>query len=163
MWALSQERHFIIDATLNLAFNNTTNTLELECSVKNDIYTEWGLANIKGDKWNGVQIKAKFKDWDSHHITGTGEVIVEQAFQGHPAHRPILIIPQAVVVHGEEVSSQRVIGDLHLHVVINAVGSTTESHSVSVHMKSITPLAIKVHVLGSNLPRVQTKTHVPDY
>lgn len=58
----------------------------------------------------------------SYHITCTGKVIVEQAFQGHPADRPVLIIPQTVVIHGKEISGEGIVCNLHLHVVVNAVG-----------------------------------------
>ena len=46
----------------------------------------------------------------SHHVAGTGEVVVEQTLEGHPA------------VHGEQVPGQGVVRDLHLHVVIDAGG-----------------------------------------
>lgn len=69
------------------------------------------------------------EDLSSHHITGTGKIIVEEALQGHPAHWPVFIISQAVIVHGEKVSSQCVICDLHLHAVINAIKHRT--HRVS--------------------------------
>lgn len=61
----------------------------------------------------------------SHHVTGAGEVVVEQTFQSHPADRPVLIVPQTVVIHGKQVPGQSVVCDLHLHVVVNAVGGHT--------------------------------------
>lgn len=57
----------------------------------------------------------------SHHIAGTGEVIIEQAFQGHPADRSVLVIPQTMVVHRKQVSSKGIVCDLYLHVIVNAV------------------------------------------
>lgn len=57
----------------------------------------------------------------SYHIAGAGKVVVEQAFQGHPADGPVLIIPQTVVIHGKQVSGKSVVCDLYLHVVVNAV------------------------------------------
>lgn len=59
----------------------------------------------------------------SYHVAGTGEVVVEQALQSHPTHGPVLVVPKAVVVHGKQIAGQGVIRDLHLHVVIDAVGS----------------------------------------
>ena len=64
-----------------------------------------------------------------HHIAGTGEVVVEQALQGHPAHRPVLIVPQTVVIHGKQVSGKGIVCYLHLHVVVNAVGGGEERKS----------------------------------
>lgn len=61
----------------------------------------------------------------SHHITCTGEVVVEQAFQGHPADRTVLVIPQTVVVHRKQISSEGIVRNLHLHVVINATRKGT--------------------------------------
>lgn len=60
------------------------------------------------------------KTSDSYHIAGTRKVIVEQTLQSHPTNRPILIVPEAVVVHGEEIASKCVVCDLHLHAVINS-------------------------------------------
>ena len=48
--------------------------------------------------------------------------MVEQTLQRHPADRTVLVVPQAVVVHGEQVPGQGVVRDLHLHVVIDAGG-----------------------------------------
>lgn len=56
----------------------------------------------------------------SHHVTRTGEVVVEQAFQGHPADRAVLIIAQTVVVHRKQIPSEGIVCNLHLHVVVNA-------------------------------------------
>lgn len=64
----------------------------------------------------------------SHHVAGAGEVVVEQALQGHPAHWPVLVVPQAMVVHGEQVSGQGVVCDLHLHAVVNAVERFATRH-----------------------------------
>lgn len=58
----------------------------------------------------------------SYHVTCTREVIVEQALEGHPADGTVLIIAQAMIIHGEQVSSKGVVCNLHLHVVINTVG-----------------------------------------
>lgn len=60
----------------------------------------------------------------SHHVAGAGEVVVEQAFQGHPADGPVLIVPQAVVIHGKQVPRESVVRNLHLHVVVNAAADT---------------------------------------
>lgn len=46
---------------------------------------------------------------------------MKQALQGHPANRPVLVIPQAVVIHGKQVSCKGVVSNLHLHVIINTV------------------------------------------
>lgn len=59
--------------------------------------------------------------WRSYHVAQTGEVVVEQALQGHPANRPVLVIAQAVVIHGKQVSCKGVVCDLDLHVIINTV------------------------------------------
>lgn len=58
----------------------------------------------------------------SYHVTRTGEVVVEQALEGHPAYGTVLVIAQAMVIHGEQVSSKGIVCNLHLHVVINTVG-----------------------------------------
>lgn len=58
----------------------------------------------------------------SHHVTCAGEVVVEQALECHPADGTVLIIAQAMVIHGEQVSSEGIVCNLHLHVVINTVG-----------------------------------------
>lgn len=66
----------------------------------------------------------------SHHITCTGKVVVEQAFQGHPADRTVLIIPQTVVVHRKQISSEGIVCNLHLHVVVNAARTGTRERQV---------------------------------
>ena len=69
---------------------------------------------------------------DSHHVACAGEVVVEQALQGHPAHGPVLVVPQTVVVHGEQVSGQGIVCDLHLHAVINT--EETQNITFVTHM-----------------------------
>lgn len=59
--------------------------------------------------------------WRSYHVAQAGEVVVEQALQGHPANRAVLVVAQAVVVHGKQVSSKGVVCNLDLHVIINTV------------------------------------------
>ena len=66
----------------------------------------------------------------AHHVAGTGEVVVEQTLQGHPADGPVLVVPQTVVVHGEQVPRQGVVRDLHLHVVVDAVGQETRGNGI---------------------------------
>lgn len=51
---------------------------------------------------------------------------MEQALQGHPADRPVLVITQAVVIHGKQVSGKGVVCDLDLHVIINTVKGGNE-------------------------------------
>jgi len=69
---------------------------------------------------------------NSYHITGARKVIVEQTLQSHPANRSVLIVPEAVIVHGEEITGQRIICDLHLHAVIN---STTKRETKDIYIK----------------------------
>lgn len=64
--------------------------------------------------------KCKREGKKPHHITSTGKFIVDQALQSHPADWSVLVVPQAVVVHGEQVPGQRVVRDLHLQCIVNA-------------------------------------------
>ena len=56
----------------------------------------------------------------TYHITSTGELIIHQALQSHPPNRPVFIVPQTVIVHGEQVSGEGVVCDLNLKCIINA-------------------------------------------
>lgn len=94
---------------LSTSWKNLKRTLTIEIQRKRTLYVSIHDGRLKNRKTS-----------DSYHIAGTRKVIVEQTLQSHPTNRPILIVPEAVVVHGEEIASKCVVCDLHLHAVINS-------------------------------------------
>ena len=57
----------------------------------------------------------------THHVAGRREALVDEGLHGHPLDRPVLVVPQTVVVTREEVARQRVVCDLYLQPLVHPV------------------------------------------
>ena len=57
----------------------------------------------------------------THHVRGSGELPLRDGLQRHPLDRPVLVVAEAVVVVGEEVTRQRAVRQLQRRPLGQAV------------------------------------------
>lgn len=62
-----------------------------------------------------------------YRVTGQGESSFDQCLQGQPLDRSILIVPQTVVVCGEQVPRQRVVCQLQQQVIVYATKNESQT------------------------------------
>lgn len=89
------------------------------------------------------RVKSQFPQHHSEgpQVTGTGELIINQTFKGRPPNPPVFTVPQAMIVHGEQVSGDSIVCDLNLkcvlsdtvpssHILVDDVPSGQIAHSL---------------------------------
>ena len=95
----------------------------------------------------------------TYHITSAGELIINQTFKSHPPNRPVFIVSQTMIVHGEQVSREGIVCDLNLKCVINAEKERHEHQIQSAYWKKIrSTVTLKYNTIPTVTPRENPKS-----
>jgi len=96
-----------------------TNRLFLQTAYEFDeIEPWWKWSRLIGIKYKSSIFRSTFI-WVTYNIGGGREGLMRETFNGEPFDRAIFIIAQTVIIAGEQISCQCVVGDLNSKTIIH--------------------------------------------